>query len=76
MSLRTIAFCQFYVGIDDLLYHINHNIKKHKCRTQECYSQLVLPDSMKFEVLSNVHDHVSGGHIGVHKTFHKINERY
>lgn len=67
---------QFYIGSDGLLYRINHNIKKHKCRTQECYSQLVLPSSMKFEVLSNLHDHVSGGHFGVHKTFHKVNERY
>ena len=31
---------------------------------------------MKFGVLSNVHAHVSGAYFGVHKTFHKVKQRY
>ena len=39
-------------------------------------SQLVVPQSMKYEILSNVHDHVAGAHFGIHKTFHKLKQRY
>ena len=35
-----------------------------------------MPASLRFEILSNVHDHVSGAHFGVHKTFDKIKQRY
>ena len=35
-----------------------------------------MPASLRFEILSNVHDHVSGVHFGVHKTFDKIKQRY
>ena len=35
-----------------------------------------MPASLRFEVLSNVHDHVSGAHFGVHKTFDKIKQIY
>ena len=31
---------------------------------------------MQNQVLSNVHDHVSGGHFGIHKTFQKVKQRY
>ena len=31
---------------------------------------------MKYEILSNVHNHVAGAHFGVHKTFQKLKQRY
>ena len=58
----------FYLGKDGLLYHLDRN---HKRNTRDSFSQLVAPQSMRYEILSNVDDHVSGGHFGVHKTFSK-----
>ena len=64
---------KFYVGQDGLLYRLD---KDQKRNVRDSSSQLDVPPSMKFEVLSNVHDHVSGAHFGVHKTFHKVKQRY
>ena len=59
----------FYVGRDGLLYHLD---SKRRSNSYDSFSQLVVPASLRFEILSNVHDHVSGVHFGVHKTFDKI----
>ena len=32
-------------------------------------SQLVIPAALRFGILSNVHDQVSGAHFGVNKSF-------
>ena len=45
-------------------------------RARDSFSQLVVPQSMKYEILSNVHNHVAGAHFGVHKTFQKLKQRY
>ena len=63
----------FYVGRDGLLYHLDSN---QKLSDRHSFSQLVAPPPMRFEVLSNVHDHVSGAHFGVHKTFNKVKQRH
>jgi len=63
----------FYISQDGLLYHLDRNRKR--CNEDQ-FSQLVIPQDLKFEVLSNVHDHVSGGHFGVHKTSQKVKQRY
>ena len=63
----------FYVGSDGLLYHLD---SKRRSNSYDSFSQLVVPASLRFEILSNVHDHVSGAHFGVHKTFDKIKQRY
>ena len=63
----------FYMGKDGLLYHLDQNQKRN---SHDVFSQLVIPQALRFEVLSNVHDHVSGGHFGVHKTFQKVKQRY
>ena len=51
----------FYVGRDGLLYHLDSD---QKLSDRHSFSQLVVPPPMRFEVLSNVHDHVSGAHFG------------
>ena len=63
----------FYIGQDGLLYHLDQNRKRN---SHDAFSQLVIPQSLKFEVLSNIHDHVSGAHFGIHKTFQKVKQRY
>ena len=61
----------FYISQDGLLCHLDRSQK----RGRDNFSQLV-PQSMKYEVLSNVHNHVAGAHFGVHKTFQKLKQRY
>ena len=63
----------FYISQDGLLYHLDRNQKRS---TRDGFSQLVVPQSMKYEILSNVHNHVAGAHFGVHKTFQKLKQRY
>ena len=63
----------FYIGQDGLLYHLDRN---KKGGNEDPLSQLVVPQSLKFEVLSNVLDHVSGAHFGIRKTFQKVRQRY
>ena len=55
----------FYISQDGLLCHLDRSQK----RARDSFSQLVVPQSMKYEILSNVHNHVAGAHSGVHKTF-------
>ena len=63
----------FYIGHDGLLYHLGDNRKRN---SWDSFSQLVVPPTLRFEILSNMHDHVSGAHFGVHKTFNKVKQRY
>ena len=62
----------FYISQDGLLCHIDLSQK----RARDSFSQLVVPQSMKYEILSNVHNHVAGAHFGVHKPFQKLKQRY
>ena len=62
----------FYISQDGLLCHLDRSQK----RARDSFSQLVVPQSMKYEILSNVHNHVAGAHFGVHKTFQKLKQRY
>ena len=47
----------FYIGQDGLLYHIDFNRRRN---ARESFSQLVVPAALRFEILSNVHDHIAG----------------
>ena len=62
----------FYISQDGLLCHLDRSQR----RARDSFSQLVVPQSMKYEILSNVHNHVAGAHFGVHKTFQKLKQRY
>jgi len=63
----------FYLGDDDLLYRIENKTSRNQ---SEPISQLVIPTSLRYEILSNAHDHVTGGHLGTHKTYQKLRTRY
>ena len=63
----------FYIGKDGLLYHIDFNRRRN---ARESFSQLVVPAALRFEILSNVHDHIAGAHFGLNKTFSKLRQRY
>ena len=46
----------FHIGQDGLLYHPDFN-RRHNAR--ESISLLVVPAALRFEILSNVHDHIA-----------------
>ena len=54
----------FYIGQDGLLYHVDFNRRRN---ARESFSQLVVPAALRFEILSNVHDHIAGAHFGLSK---------
>ena len=54
-----------YISQDGLLCHLDRSQR----RVRDSFSQLVVPQSMKYEILSNVHNHVADAHFGEHKTF-------
>ena len=63
----------FYIGQDGLLYHIDFNRRRN---ARESFSQLVVLAALRFEILSNVHDHIAGAHFGLNKTLSKLKQRY
>ena len=62
-----------YIGPDDLLYHIDFNRRRN---ARESFSLLVVPAALRFEIRSNVHEHIAGAHFGLNKTFSKLNPGY
>ena len=58
--------CSFLAAIE-----MQSQFKKKKS-----FSYLVVPQSMKYKILSNLHNHVAGAHFGVHKTLQKLKQRY
>lgn len=62
----------FYLDDEGLLYHIATT--RGPCA--ESYSQLVVPDALRYEVLTHGHDNVTAGHLGVHKTYDRLRKRY
>ena len=64
----------YYLDRDGLLCHI---WTPGKGRLTTLRSQLVVPTALRHEILLSVHDSpLGGGHLGVHKTYEKVRERY
>ena len=63
----------FYIGQDGLLYHIDFNRRRN---ARESFSHLVVGAALRFEILSNVHDHIAGANFGLNKTISKLKQRY
>ena len=61
----------FVLDPDGLLWKI---VKK--CKPYDSKYRLVVPSSMKAEILHTFHDSIFGGHRGVNTTFNKIHDRY
>ena len=64
----------YYLDQDRLLCHI---WTPGKGRLTTPRSQRVVPTALRHEILLTVHDSpLGGGHLGVHKTYEKVRERY
>lgn len=64
---------QYFLDPDGILCHIWIPGGK---RVPTPKSQLVVPASLRHEVLVNAHDLPTGGHLGVNKTYAKLRDRY
>ena len=70
---KIITNSHFMVIENNTLYHLwwPTNLRRNVTR-----KQLVIPASLKTEVLTACHDDTFGGHLGLEKTFDKIRDRY
>ena len=58
-------------------YSVKEGLLHRNICTDGCIKQaLVLPETMKREILESLHDDQSAGHLGISKTFNKIRSRY
>ena len=64
---------QYYPDPEGILCHIW--VPEGK-RSSTPKSQLVVPASLRHEILVNVHDLPTSSHLGVNKTYAKLCERY
>ena len=63
----------YYLDPDGLLCHLS--VPKGR-RVSGIKSQLVVPPSLRHEILVGGHDDPLAGHLGVNKTYEKLRERY
>ena len=63
-----------YMIVDDLLYHIW--TPTNTSQRLDVRKQLVVPSSLRQDIMIQNHDSYAGGHFGSHKTFMKIRDRY
>ena len=62
-----------YLSSEGILFHIWSPTEN---RRKEPRSQLVLPKSLRYEILVWAHDDVTGAHFGINKTYDKLRQRY
>ena len=55
-NARRILLRSFYICQDGLLCHLDRSQR----RARDSFSQLLVPQSMEYELLFNVHNHVAG----------------
>lgn len=63
----------FHLDHDGVLYRINDSKKRN---TKELPTHLVIPRALKHQMLTSAHDDLTGGHLGIFKTYQKLKERY
>ena len=62
----------YFLDDNGVLYHILHS---HLSPTQQLVEQLVIPDSLKTEVLTACHDEPTAAHMGIERTLAIIRMR-
>ena len=74
LAKRTLMQCEeYYVDDNGILFHL---LQAHKSPTGNLIEQLVIPETLKIEVLTSMHDHPTGGHMGMDRTYNTIKLRY
>lgn len=57
-------------------FQLMQDILYHKWKDTQMKYQIVLPESLRTLVLKQLHNGITGGHLGVKKTLSKIRDRY
>ena len=68
-----LSIDSFYLDENGILCHLCNPGKR---RVQSLFSQIVIPASLRHEVLVACHDDPTAGHLGITKTYEKIRDRY
>ena len=72
---KIIGMCRYFELENDILYYLWEPAGGR--RKQVMRRQIAVPESYKIDVLKECHDSsLTGGHLGVSKTYLKISERY
>ena len=64
-----------YVLDKDVLYHLNYPRGKGT-RSERLIKQLVIPASLRNDILLAYHDALTGGHQGIERTYQSIRQKY
>ena len=70
---KLMASCEDYLLEDDVLYHLDRGRARSRNAIRK---QLVVPRSLKDEVMLSCHEELTSGHLGFEKTYLKIRTRY
>ena len=70
--------CRYYINIwDSIIFKENLIYKKFVSKNEEyTFSQLLLPRSLRDDVLQYMHNSVVSGHLGVKKTTEKVKKLF
>ena len=62
---------------DTILYHLlDTKVTKPKRQIDEIYACLVVPEELKFDILTSVHGDLNSGHYGTHRTYSTLRLKY
>ena len=64
-----------YTMKDGILYHLFYP-RRRKRESTDFYQQLVIPQSLKNDLLLSYHDSLTGGHQGFARTYEHIRQKY
>ena len=68
-----LSIDSFYLNEDGILCHLWTPGKRH---VKSLVSQVVIPASLRHEILVACHDDPTAGHLGIFKTYEKVRSRY
>ena len=74
---RIIAESQYYIIVDNILYHLYYHGSKGVPKGERLVRQLAVPESYRIQALEAYHDALAGGgHAGIERTYHNLRLKY
>ena len=74
---RIIAESQYYVIVDNTLYHLYYHGSRGVPKAERLVRQLAVPESYREQALEAYHDAIAGGgHTGIERTYHNLRLKY
>lgn len=77
LAQRILAESQYYVIVDDILYHLYYHGSRGVPRPERLVKQLAVPETYRQRALEAYHDALAGGsHSGIERTYHHLRLKY